>query len=116
MQFNLTLSIIALVTFIFLFRYIILYFNSSQGKLGIIFTILLCFSILLVALIPSSVRNISQSLGLGTNLNTIIYVGFVSLFIIVIELFLKIDRLMEKIEILTRAQAMEEFKNKEESK
>lgn len=63
-------------------------------------------SILFFALFPEMARVISVQLHIGDNLNTLIFTGFIGVFILIFRLLHIIERMEQEITTLVRANAM----------
>ncbi len=64
--------------------------------------------VLIFALFPHLARIISEKLNIGENLNTLIFIGFVIVFIIIFRLLRTIEALEKNITTLTREIALKD--------
>ncbi|NTW90024.1 MAG: DUF2304 domain-containing protein [Candidatus Moranbacteria bacterium] len=81
--------------------------TSFPRQLGIV---LVWAGILLFSFFPDTARIISLRLGLGQNLNTLIFSGFVIVFLILFKLIDKIERIDRNLTELIRKEALEKLK------
>jgi len=72
--------------------------------------------ILFTSLFPEEVRKLSQQMGFGENLNTLIFFGFVVVFILFFRLLRSIERLERNITDLVRQNGLMELQTKLNSK
>lgn len=71
-------------------------------------------AILIFGLFPHVTRTISQSLGFGENLNTLIFLGFVMVFIALFKLVNAVERLERNISEIVRREALEKLEKIQE--
>ncbi len=83
--------------------------EKSQTLFKFLVTIAVWGSIFVFSIVPSASHSLSRSLGLGDNLNTLIFIGFVILFMIVFKLLSVIERLERNISEIVRKKALEEL-------
>lgn len=109
---NLSLSIfqilLALISIFFLASGILKFTKrmKSQTVFKLSLTIVIWGSILSFSLFPKEAQKISSSLGLGDNLNTLIFIGFVVIFIIIFKLLSIIEKLERNISEIVRKEAL----------
>ena len=68
-------------------------------------------SVLFFAIIPGVTHTISKKLGMGENLNTLIFTGFVLIFIIIFKLINTIEKLQKNISEIVRKEALRKLEN-----
>ena len=71
-------------------------------------------SILAFGLFPHLSRSISQFMGFGDNLNTLIFFGFVLVFIALFKLVNSVERLERNISEIVRREALEKLERLQE--
>jgi hypothetical protein len=101
--------ILSLICLYFLVTRLNRYFRHDRGQ-TLFKLVSSCFvwgSILLLTLIPSSAYNISETLGLGKNLNTLIFIGFVISFAVTFRLLRTIEQLESSISEIVSKLAVE---------
>lgn len=86
--------------------------ESGQTIFKFLITLAIWGSILVFSVIPSASHSLSRTLGLGDNLNTLIFIGFVALFVIVFKLLSVIERLERNISEIVRKNALENLNKK----
>jgi hypothetical protein len=73
-------------------------------------------AVLTFGLFPHVTRIISQRLGFGENLNTLIFLGFVIVFIALFKLVTAVERLERSISEIVRREALEKLESVQESR
>jgi hypothetical protein len=109
--FQLILGLIALFYLVNGFRHF-LRREKSQTFFKFFLTVIIWSAVLLFAVFPSTSHQLSRELGLGSNLNTLIFIGFVLVFIIFFKLLSIIERLERNISDIVRNEALEVISNK----
>jgi hypothetical protein len=71
-------------------------------------------SILTLGLFPRASHQISQFLGFGENLNTLIFLGFAVVFFAIFKLLGAVERLERNISEVVRREALEKLENSQE--
>lgn len=84
--------------------------NQSVYKFAT--TALIWGGVLFTSLFPEKVRTYSRQMGFGENLNTIIFFGFVIVFILFFRLLRSIENLEKSMTNLVRQNALLELKSK----
>jgi len=69
-------------------------------------TLVIWGSILFIGLLPQFAHSISQKFGMGENLNTLIFTGFVVIFMVIYKLLNIIEKLERNISELVRKEAL----------
>ena len=83
--------------------------EKSQTLFKFLVTVIIWGSIFIFSVVPSASHSLSRALGLGNNLNTLIFIGFVILFVIVFKLLNIIERLERNISEIVRKEALEKL-------
>ncbi len=104
--YQLILSLIALV------------FIYSNGKnllktrnVKFLLPTLIFAGILALSLFPSLAHLMSSTLGLGENLNTLIFTGFVIVYIMMFKVFRSVEEIKRDITQIVQKQALKDFEN-----
>ncbi len=84
--------------------------ETSQSFFKTISTVLIWGIIFIISLFPDFAYLISGKLGMGTSLNTLIFFGFVIVFMILFRILSIIEVLERQITILTREIALKDKK------
>ena len=71
-------------------------------------------SILMLGLFPGASHAVSQLLGFGENLNTLIFLGFATVFFAIFKLLNAVERLERNISEVVRREALEKLENSQE--
>jgi hypothetical protein len=85
--------------------------ESGQSFFKFIVLELIWISILLLTLFPDISRTISYTLGFGDNLNTLIFIGFVVVFIIIFKLLNIVEKLERNLSEIVRKEALKNVKD-----
>lgn len=83
--------------------------ERSQTLFKFLITCTIWGGILLISIVPQASYSISSALGLGQNLNTLIFIGFVIIFIILFQLLSIIEKLERNISEMVRKEALEKL-------
>lgn len=103
--------ILIIIAVFFLFNGLWKFIRREQNQtfLKVVYTILIWWSVLILSLFPDLTRQISIKFGLGENLNTIIFIGFVLVFMAIFKLLNSIERLEQTISSLIRKEALKDL-------
>ena len=106
--------ILALISLLFLTNGFLKFIKreNNQTVFKFISIIIIWGGILLFTIFPNATRIISVKLGMGENLNTLIFIAFVFIFIIIFKLLNIIERLEKNISEIVRKEALKDLKNK----
>lgn len=106
--------ILLIISLIFLFSSITKFFRreKSQTIFKLISAILIWGAVLVFSIFPELTHSISKKLGLGENLNTLIFIGFVILFMIVFKIINILERIERNISEIVRKEALEKIERK----
>ncbi len=101
--------ILAGIALFFLAKGILSFLRRETGQtfFKLFLTLIIWGSVLIFATFPSASHQLSALLGLGENLNTLIFIGFVTIFIILFKLLAIIERLERNISDIVRNEALE---------
>jgi hypothetical protein len=105
------LYILIIVSVFILINTGIAFYRERKFKFLIVFVIALFM--LLFSLFPALSRQLSEHLGLGNNLNTLIFTGFIILFLFIMRLLKTTEDLKRQISKIIEADALRNFKDKE---
>jgi len=111
MQLSLINLALVAVASLFLINGIVRFFKGEERQtLFKLFAYLVIWgSILTFGLFPQASRSISQFLGFGENLNTLIFLGFVIVFFALFKLVNAVERLERNISEIVRREALEKL-------
>jgi len=85
--------------------------EKSQTIFKLLSAIVIWGSILTFSLVPSLTHSLSKNLGLGENLNTLIFIGFVAIFALIFKILSIIERIEKNISEIVRKEALRSLKN-----
>ncbi|RJO62238.1 DUF2304 family protein [candidate division WS5 bacterium] len=87
--------------------------SFSFGKFMI--TIIIWGTVLVFSIYPQTVHVISKNLGLGDNLNTLIFLGFVVSFLMIFKLINLVEKTEREITKIVRKESLKNFKKEDSS-
>lgn len=85
--------------------------ERNQSFFKLLTTFVIWGSIFIFSFFPDIAHIISRNLGLGENLNTLIFSGFVFVFLIIFKLLDNIEKLERNISEIVRKEALRELNN-----
>lgn len=83
--------------------------ERSQTLFKLVASVTIWGSILVFALFPDRARAVSRWAGFGENLNTLIFIGFIIVFVILFRLLAIIERLERNVSEIVRKKALEDL-------
>ncbi len=106
--------IIVVISGVFTFDRAYKYINKEHGQsfFKFISTFIIWGTISIIILFPDIVYYLNKKLGTGESLNTLIFIGFILLFVIIYKLLNTIERIERNITEIIRSEALSEIKNK----
>lgn len=110
--------ILSLISLVFISNQAYKFFKREGGQTFFKFITLelTWIAILILTLMPGLSRSISHALGFGENLNTLIFIGFVLVFIMIFKLLSIIERLENNLSEMVRKEALDDLKRKKKWK
>lgn len=104
--------ILIVISGIFLYQSLVRYVRKERSQTFIKFVVSVCVwgGILLFALFPGEAREFSRLLGLGDNLNTLIFIGFVVVFALIFRILRSLEKSEQNITELVRNDALKDLK------
>lgn len=102
------------ISFLIIINQLIRFYKKEKGQtyFKLISTLFIWISILLISALPNIASFVSSKLGFGDNLNTLIFIGFIVVFLLVFKLLDIIERLERNITEIVRKQALKEIKHR----
>lgn len=85
---------------------------KSQTLFKFFMTIVIWGGVFFFAIFPKTAQKLSSAFGLGDNLNTLIFLGFVVIFIIIFKLISLVEKLERNISEIVRKEALEKIEPK----
>lgn len=110
MQFSVIQLVLALISLFFLGNRIIRFFRKERTQTGfkLMMTLIVWGGVLFTSLFPVTVHTISRNLGLGDNLNTLIFFGFVVVFVVLFKIMGSIEQLERNTTEIVRKEALKD--------
>lgn len=110
--------VIIFIAFLFITDRAIKFTKQEHRQSFLKFIIMICIwsSVLLLILFPNLAHTISLSLGMGENLNTMIFIGFIIVFGIIYKLLNIIERMEKEITSIVRRDALKEITKNHDKK
>ncbi len=108
-----TLSFILLFFSIYsIWKRLVAFVNKEQGQslFKLIATIFVWGGISYTAFFPGQIRVISKQFGFGDNLNTLIFFGFILIFVIIFRIIAVIEKNERIITEIVRKEALKDLK------
>ncbi len=102
------------IAFSFWLNAVFKFFRQEQGQTSfkLFANSVIWLSIGLFSLFPSQVHLLSQKIGLGENLNTLIFIGFVVVFMIIFKIINILERTERNISEIVRKEALSKLTEK----
>ena len=99
MQLSVIQIILAIIASYFLLNRTMRFMRKERTQTGfkLITTCIVWGGVLFTSLFPTEVHNLSRRLGFGENLNTLIFFGFVVVFIVLFKLLSSIEKLEKSL-------------------
>jgi len=85
--------------------------ETGQSFYKLFSTLLIWGAVLIISIFPDFAYFISSKLGMGKNLNTLIFFGFVVVFMILFRILAAIEKIEKEITKIVREMGMKSFKN-----
>lgn len=82
---------------------------SKEKRLRFFFNLVVYTGILVLSISPNVAHIVSKKMGLGENLNTLIFTGFIVLFAILMKIIQTTEQLKREITTLVQKNAVEKF-------
>jgi len=112
MKFHLYQIIVSLISIAMIYQGVRNFIRGKSGQtiLKLLTRIVVWGGMLLIALFPNVTIALANIIGLQGNINAVILVGFILIFLIIFKLFSAVERLEQNISELTRKEALKEIK------
>lgn len=114
-QFSPVQVVLVLISLFFLGNRIVKYIRKerTQTVFKLLLTLIIWGGILFTSLFPELVHAISRNIGLGENLNTLIFFGFVVVFVILFKLLSSFESLERQLTEIVRREALKDLYKKD---
>ena len=108
--------VVALVALAFIARGVSSFLQRKQSQtfFKALFSVVVWGGIFFAALFPDLAHIVSQRVGLGENLNTAIFLGFVVTFVALFKLLSLVERLERNVSDLVRHEALRKLHDKQD--
>lgn len=106
--------ILAIISLLFICNEIVKFIKREerQTPFKLIFTIFIWANIFIFSTFPDSTHILSKKIGFGENLNTLIFIGFFIVFIIIFKIVNMIEQIERNISEIVRKEALNRLNNK----
>jgi len=112
LNFSFYKTVVILISSYFIIKQLYNFFvrEQFQSFIKFITVIIIWSSIIVFISVPGLSHFISENLGLGENLNTLIFTGFIVVFILIFKFLSIIEKLERNITEIVRKEALKELK------
>lgn len=106
--------ILSLLALFMLWQGLARYVKHERGQtlFKVILVIVSWSAILIFTLFPAFSHTITRNLGFGENLNTLIFLGFIMIFLVLSKIIHVIERVEENISEIVRKEALSKLEKK----
>jgi len=112
MRFHIYQIAISIISAIMIFKGIENYVKGRNGQtfLKVLVRVVVWGGMVLIAIFPTFTNNVAEIIGMEGNINAIILVGFIFVFLMMFKLLSAIERLEQQITTVTRNESLSEIK------
>ena len=112
MRFHIYQIAISIISAIMIFKGIENYVKGRNGQtfLKVLVRVVVWGGMVLIAIFPTFTNNVAEIIGMEGNINAIILVGFIFVFLMMFKLLSAIERLEQQITTITRDESLSEIK------
>ena len=113
LQLSLLKILIFLLSAFFIFEAFKKFIQKQKGQTFLKFSVqlIIWLSTEVLIIYPKLAQLVSQKLGFGDNLNTLIFLGFIMIFLILFKIVSLIERLEQNISEIVRKEALDKITN-----
>ncbi len=106
--------LLALLSIFLIIKRVSSFLNKNKKQSALKFWVVIAFwiGVLSLILFPDIPHQISEKLGMGENLNTLIFTGFIIIFILIARITTSIEKIKSQITELVRKDAIRQSKIK----
>jgi hypothetical protein len=115
MKIHLYQIIVVAVSVFMIYQGISRFLKGTPGQtfLKLLVRIIIWGGMAMIAIIPSFTNVLANIVGLQGNINAVILIGFILIFLMIFKLLSAIERLEQNISELTRKESLKDVKEKE---
>lgn len=112
MQFHIYQVAIAIISTIMIYKGVENYIKGRNGQtfLKVLVRVIVWGGMTIIAVFPTFTNNIAEIIGMEGNINAVILVGFIFVFLMIFKLLSAIERLEQQITAVTRNESLAEIK------
>lgn len=112
MEFHIYQIAISVISAIMIYKGVENYLKGRDGQtfLKVLVRIVVWGGMTIIAIFPTFTNNVAEIIGMEGNINAIILVGFIFVFLMIFKLLSAIERLEQQITTVTRNDSLSEIK------
>ncbi|MFA6183996.1 MAG: DUF2304 domain-containing protein [Parcubacteria group bacterium] len=114
MKFHIYQIVIGTISAIMIYNGIENYLKGRNGQtfLKVLVRVIVWGGMTVIAIFPTFTNNVAEVIGMEGNINAVILVGFIFVFLMIFKLLSAIERLEQQITAVTRDESLFEIKDK----
>jgi len=85
--------------------------QKNQSFLKLLIRLIVWGGMIAIVIYPKASMSLAKIIGIEGNINAVILIGFLFIFLIIFKLLSAIERLEQDLSVLTRKDALKEIKN-----
>lgn len=112
MEFHIYQIAIAIISTVMIYKGVENYFKGRNGQtfLKVLIRVIVWGGMTIIAVFPTFTNDLAHIIGMEGNVNAVILVGFIFVFLMIFKLLSAIERLEQQITTVTRDKSLSEIK------